>query len=284
MSEEQPAAEAPVETPTPEAAPAETPSNDSVWYDAAEDEVKGYIQNKGWDDPIKAVKSYQELEKFRGASEDQLLKLPKDMQDAGAMDAIYDKLGRPESPDKYEVNLEGVEVDKGRLDYYADVAHKAGISQAQFEQIVKADSEFWANAEGDYNKQQAAAQEAEYKALIKEWGGNAAEREELSRRGMRSLLPKDMNADEVASKIEQAIGTAATLKLFANAGEAMSKEASIHDSSGDKPFGYTREQALADKKQILDEIKADPQRLANYNKAIGPDVDRMKKLNNIIAS
>lgn len=282
--QEAPAAEGQVaDTATPEAqGQAESEAAQSVWYDSAPDEIKGYIQNKGWDDPIKAVTSYQELEKFRGASEDQLIKLPKDMNEEGALDAIYDRLGRPESPDKYELNIEGADVDKDRLGFYAQIAHKAGITQQQFEQIAKADMEYWNSAMEKSQKQVQQKQEAEYKELMNEWGSNAAEREELSRRGLRSVLPDGVNADEVISKIEDAIGTAATLKLFANVGDKISREDKIHDSGGDKPFGYTREQAIADKKSLMDEIKADPKRLNNYNQGIGPDVDKLQKLQKLI--
>ena len=255
------------------------------WYDTAPDEVKGYIQNKGWDDPIKAVNSYQELEKFKGASEDQLLKLPKDPNAEGAFDAIYDKLGRPVAPDKYEIKLpEGVQVDEQRLNGAREIAHKLGLNQKQFEELAKFDAEYYSTSLKAMQEQNAQKQEADYQALVKEWGSNASEREELSRRGLRSVLPQGSNAEELTAAIEQAIGTANTLKLFANVGEKLSREDRINEPNGAKPFGYTAEQAKADRKTLMAELQADPVRLKAYNEGKGTDIEKMQRLNKIIAS
>lgn len=259
-------------------------TNNPVWYDKAPDEVKGYIQNKGWDDPIKAVNSYQELEKFRGASEKELLRLPKDPNAEGAFDEIYNRLGRPEAPDKYALDLgQDVQIDDVRLNSFREIAHKAGITQKQFEALAKADAEFMTAATKEYETARVQKMEGEYQALIKEWGANASEREELARRGLLAILPQGGDKKELAAAIESAIGTAMTLKLFANVGDKIAREDRIPDSAGDRPFGYTREQALADKKALMSELKADNERLANYNKGIGPDYDKMQRILKITA-
>lgn len=253
---------------------AATPS----WYDAAPDEVKGYIQNKGWDEPLKAVTSYQELEKFKGANEKELLRLPKDPNAEGAYDAIYNRLGRPETPDKYTLDLKGIELDQSRIDAYRPIAHKLGLTQKQFEALVAFQHESETTAFSAYQEQQKIKQEAEYKGLINEWGANAAEREEMARRGLRSVLPNVEGQDDLIQKIEGAIGTANTLKLFANIGEKMKKEDRIPSTEGDRPFGYTKEQAVYDRKALMDEIKADPARLDAYNKGRGKDYEKMSRL------
>lgn len=256
----------------------------SVWYNEAPDELKGYIQNKGWDTPLKAVSSYQELEKYRGANENELLRLPKDPKAEGAFDTIWQKLGRPESADGYKITLpDGMQVDNTRLDAYRQIAHKVGITQSQFEALALADAEFGQNSLNEYNESIRLQQEADYQKLKKEWGNSADEREELSRRGLRAILPKDMNADETIASIEKAIGTAATLRLFANVGDRLSREDALPNTSGDRPFGYTREQAMSDKQSLMSELKADKTRLDNYNKGKGPDFDKMKRLNRYIA-
>lgn len=276
--EQAPAAEGQAQAP-------EAQGQATTWYDKAPDEVKGYIQNKGWDDPIKAVQSYQELEKFRGASEKELIKLPKDFDAEGALDPIYDKLGRPEAPDKYSFAApEGVQVDENRMKGAQELAHKIGLNQKQFEALAQFDAQYWQQIEQHVSEEQAKRQEADYQALLKDWGNNAPQREELARRGLRSVLP-DGDKDGMVSAIEEAIGTAATLKLFANVGDKLSREDKIHDggSTGQR-FGYTREQALSDRKTLMAEIQADPKRLANYNNGVGPDLDKMKNLNKVIAS
>lgn len=292
MSEEPQVAEGQVPESAPEASGQVTPESNanaepqtqSTWYDNAEGELKGYIQNKGWDDPLKAVKSYQELEKYRGANEDQLIKLPNDPNEDGAMEEVWNKLGRPESPEGYEIDVpDGAEIDSDRLNFYKDVAHKAGVTQEQFKKIAEADTQYWQNYVNQIQEEKAKQQEAEYEALKKEWGSHAEEREELARRGLKSLLPENVNKEELSAKIEEAIGTAATLKLFANAGDKLGREDSIHDSGGDRPFGYTREQAIADRSALMSELKAEPERLQAYNNGVGKDYDKMQRINKILA-
>lgn len=268
-----------------EAAPAEEgQATETTWYEGANDETIGYLQNKGWDkDPLKAISSYQELEKFNGADADHLMKIPKDMAEDGALDSIYDRLGRPEAADKYTLDLGDIQVDQTRMSMASEVAHKAGLNNAQFEALAKADAEYTAAAQETYNKEVAQQQEIEYQTLQKEWGPKAAEREELARRGLRSMLPQGVDKDSLTAKIEDAIGTANTLRLFANVGEKMSKEDVIHDSEGTHRFGYTKEQATADRVILMDELAGDIERRNIYNSNKGPDVAKMKRLNEMIS-
>jgi len=179
MSEET----APIETGQADPAPVES-GQATTWYTGANDETVGYIQNKGWsDDPLKAITSYQELEKFRGASEDELMKFPKDIGEDGVLDDIYTRLGKPETHDKYTVELpEGVQIDDNRLNAAREAAHKEGLSQKQFEAMAQFDAEYGSKAMLAMNEENAKQQEVEYQNLQKEWGSNAAEREELARR------------------------------------------------------------------------------------------------------
>lgn len=251
----------------------------SAWYDSADDEIKGYIQNKGWDDPIKAVKSYKELEQYRGASEDQLIKMPKEGE---SWDAVYDKLGRPESPDKYEIDLgENVpQIDEQRLNTFKSLAHELGLNNEQAQKIAEADSQYAQQFMQQHQEQINEQHQVELNELEKEWGSAFEERTELGRRFIRQNLPSDVEDKEgMLNSIEQAIGPRAMLKLFASAGEkGLSREDNVPDSSGDRPYGYSPEQAKADKATLMKEIQANPERLATYNKGKGPDNDKMKRL------
>lgn len=54
-----------------------------------------------------------------------------------ALGVIYDQLGRPEAPDKYTIPNLGDGVDHTMTEQFRAVAHKHGLSQVQFEGIVK---------------------------------------------------------------------------------------------------------------------------------------------------
>jgi len=279
MTEEiAPAAEGQVADAAPEAqGQAETVS----WYDSADDETKGYIQNKGWDDPIKAVQGYKNLEKFQGVPPEQLLKLPKD---GDPMDEVYNRLGRPETPDAYSYESPTGQVDEARLGLFKEAAHKAGVSQEAFEALAQADSQYWEQAQEAHFAEIEQKQTAELTQLKSEWGPQFDERAELGRRFISKNIPEGMDKEGTLNSIEEAIGTAAMLKLFANAGDKASvREDRLPDGEGERRFGYTPEQATSDKRELMQTIQADPARLANYNTGKGPDIDKIKKLNQIIA-
>lgn len=264
-----------------ETAPAPESKN---WYDGASDETIGFIENKGWkDNPLDSIAAYQNLEKFHGVPADQLIKLPKDMSEDGAMDAIYKQLGRPESADKYNIEMpEGVQADDARMQGFRDVAHKMGLNDAQVQALAKFDMDYMGQASEAFQSEHAKETEIQLNDLKREWGANFEERAELGRRFIRTNLPEGTDKNALLEGIESAIGTANTLKLFANAGDKTSREASIHDVGEDRPFGYTGEQASHDRKVLMDEITGDKTRLDNYNKGVGPDLDKMTRLNKLI--
>lgn len=279
MENTAPVAEGQVADAAPEA---QGQAREAVWYDSAPDEVKGYIQNKGWDDPLKAVEGYQNLEKFHGVDPDRLIKLPKEGE---PMDEVYQKLGRPEAAEKYEWQPpEGLPIDEGFINAIKASAYEKGVSQEAFEALANTYAQSQMAAEKAYYEQLEQEQTAQLQKLKSEWGDAFDERVEIGRRFVAKNLPNDIDKNAALSAIEEAIGTAGMLKLFANAGERSGvKEDKIPDSSGDRPFGYSPEQAKADKLELMNAVQADPERLANYNQGRGNDYEKMKKLNQIIA-
>ena len=258
-----------------------TPETPAAWYGEATPETVGYIQNKGWDEPSKAIEAYQNLEKFHGVPADQLIKLPKDGE---PMDDIYNRLGRPESADAYEWEApEGTQVDDAYLSAMKASAHAEGVSQKGFEAMANAHAEYEQQLLESHYAEISKQQEIEIAELKKEWGSGFEERAELGRRFIAKNLPDGMDKQEALNAIEKAIGSAAMLKMFANAGDSGKEDVIEHDTEG-RRFGYTKEQASADKKGLMSEISADKTRLDNYNKGIGPDIEKMQRLNKLIAS
>lgn len=255
-----------------------------AWYerDGVTDEVKGYIQNKGWkDDPIKVVNAYQNLEKYHGVPAEQLIKLPKDGE---PMDPVYDRLGRPESADKYDIKMpEGIPADEARLSGFKDIAHKIGLNQKQVEALAAFDAEYMGSVLSAHQAETEQKQAADIANLKREWGQAYEERSELGRRAVRAFLP-DGDKGGMLNAIEGAIGTANMLKLFSNIGQKIGED-KIHDATpGDRPFGFTPEMAKARLEEIKTEIKGDKARLEAYNQGKGKDYEEIKRLNALIHS
>jgi len=139
-------------------------------------ETNELMQTKGWSTPDDMAKSYSELEKFVG-NRDSIIKLPTE-PDSEEWGDIYNKLGRPETPDKYDFkNDSGIELDENSMAAFKETAHKAGLTQAQYEIAVKEHINVFKNlAEKGENlkKEEDAKYEAELKAcdeaLAKDWG------------------------------------------------------------------------------------------------------------------
>lgn len=172
------------------------------------------VKAKGWKGPADALLSYQNLEKVFGADKaGRTILAPKSDDDADGWSAVYNRLGRPESPDKY-----GLPVPEGDDGSFATAAapvlHELGLTTRQ----AKGLAEWWnkasaarVEAEGEsFSK----ASEAEYAALRGEWGAAASQNEELAKRAVLKFS-KEAGLDEGSfDAMERAIGTAKVMKLF----------------------------------------------------------------------
>lgn len=261
---------------------ADTAAQAKTWYDGADQETVGYIQNKKWEteSPLKVLEAYRSLEKFNGVPADQIIKLPKSGE---PMDAVYNKLGRPESFDKY-APIEGVEFDSEIVKRFDAKFHAAGLNDAQRKEILSEYSAF----EKEVVEQQTRALEQEkaiqIDALKKEWGAHYDERIVLAKQAARSMLPDNEQRESALSAMEAALGPAVMAKMFANFADKIGEDKILSGSDGgSRAFGYTKEQAMNDKGTLMSEIKADPSRLAMYNKGLGIDIEKINKLNKILS-
>lgn len=193
----------------------------SPWYGAnAPDEIKGFVQTKGWDTPDKAIKSYQNLETLLGQDKaGKALYLPKDDADAEGWAKVFDRLGRPSDPKGYE--LPKPDGDDGKFaEEMAPVLHELGLTKRQAQALAQKWNERSArlNAELDAKaKADAEAQEAE---LRREWGSRFDA--ELAR-GKQAATAFGIDAD-MLNAIEAAAGYGKTMKLFAAIGAKIGED------------------------------------------------------------
>lgn len=242
-------------TPAPAAAPA--PGN---WYDGIQDQdLLGYVQNKGWKDPMELANGYRNLEKLVGVDK---LPMPKDDADAEGWQRVYDRLGRPSSAEDYKLP-----VPDGDSGEFAKAAagkfHELGLSGKQAQELAN-----WWNSTQQEKMQGLAQQQqqqadAELGELQKEWGQAYEENVELGRRAAREY---GLNADTLG-KIEGAIGTKGLMELMAKIGRSQGEASFVQgDAPGKGGFGMTPAAA----QQRIAALKADPSWTAKY---LNNDVD-----------
>jgi len=196
--------------PSGDAAPA---SNDSPWFSTIEnEETRGYAEQKNWKNMEAAVESARNLEKLKGVPEEQLLKLPKDMNDAEAMKAIYDRLGKPGEASGYK--LEGHEYGDDTK-WLMDAMHSSNLSDAQAKPLMDAIAAQNEAAIEQANEAFSQQAQVDLQELKTEWG--AAHDAKIG--AAKNIIGKLGLDTETLSGMEQSMGTKAFMNTLAAMGE-----------------------------------------------------------------
>ena len=145
---------------------------------------------------------------------------------------VYNKLGRPESPDKYklEVKSDVVPIDEGAIKSFAENAHQLGLNNKQAQGIL----EFYKNSmEGSAQQNQVDMETAQANAeqeLRKEWGGNYEAN--IKKAGAVAKANMDATILDMQLKDGTRLGDhPAIIKGFANIANLMSEDKLVSTES-----------------------------------------------------
>ncbi|MDE2020403.1 MAG: hypothetical protein KGJ13_08715, partial [Patescibacteria group bacterium] len=141
----------------PEAAPA--PVADAPWYQGADQETVGYLQNRGLDRKtpkeaaLEAIKAHREAEKFIGAPADKLVRLPKDEADTAGWEQVYGRLGVPADAKGYDFSdlkfSDGSEPDSDFTDFFKNNARKYHLTKQAARDLMHDMLGYMEKSEGD---------------------------------------------------------------------------------------------------------------------------------------
>lgn len=158
-----------------------------------------YAAEKFWE-PLKGkgfgdvLKTYAEAQKFIGGS----IRLPgeKDApQDREKkLNDVYAKLGRPESPDKYDLKLPevgGIKWDDNAVGMFKQTAHKLGLNSTQLNGLLTMYGEHLKT--GLPNIEALNQQGAQ--ALQEHWGVNAKRNAVMAENGFKQLALAELGAE-----------------------------------------------------------------------------------------
>ena len=262
--------------PTPPTPPTPPPGGaPASWFGKLSAEDRSYAENKGWKedtDPSTMLQSYQNLEKLFGADKaGRTLLAPKDANDKAALDAIYDRLGRPKTPEEYKIELPA-EADAEFATTAKNWFHKAGLTVDQ----AKAVTDNYRALELDRVAKTKEAHATEVEGIKKEWGTEYDGKVETARAALNAagLTPAQVKA------MEYAIGPAATVKAMEFFGRNY-KEAGPPgtDQRTNSGFNSMTPQAALSR---MDALRGDPEFQARYNhndpKVRGVAIEEMDKL------
>jgi hypothetical protein len=200
----------------PAAAPATPPAAPPIaWLPEADELTIGYIQNKGWDTPAKAVDSYRNLEKTFGAEKaGRTVVVPAEGAEPAEWDAYYQKLGRPKDAAEYKLPVpDGV--PKEFAESASKWMHDAGLNPKQAQTIATKWNEHIAAEAQKVNETQAVARAADVEALKTGWGAAHDENLRIAQATRKALNVSDEEVDGIAAKI----GLKRTIEMFHRLGQ-----------------------------------------------------------------
>lgn len=141
------------------------------WKSTIPEEIRGHASLEHINDIGALAKSYVHAQQMVGADK---VALPGKSATEDEWAEVYNKLGRPESPDGYQFELnnlpEGAELDEGMVEWFKQTAHKAGMNPRQAQAMLDAYNEMtFSQYESSGAEVQARVEQVEAE-LRKEYG------------------------------------------------------------------------------------------------------------------
>jgi len=242
----------------------------ATWVDSIPDaDLKGWAQNKGYKTPVDLASAHRSLEKLLGADRaGRTVVLPAKWDDPKEVAAFHEKIGVPKDPTGYKLP-DGADPEMAK--WAPNVFHKAGLTPRQAEALT-AEWNSMVGGRAEAMKAQMEAKAAEDLAALKsEWG--AAYNDKLAR--AKSAAKGLGVSEEIADKLETALGTGGLLKFFAGLGEKMGEDTAV-DGKGQDSFGAAKTPEAA--RAEIATLRADPEFTRRYVNGDAEAKQRMEQL------
>jgi len=147
----------------------EATTSTSSWKDSISEEYRADPNIEKFTEIDALAKSYINATKMIGQDK---VAIPNNNSTEDQWNEVYAKLGRPESPDKYQIDTKSdvVPFDEGAIKSFTEQSHKLGLNNKQAQGIL----EFYKNAiEGSAQQSKIDTETAQAQAeqeLRQEWG------------------------------------------------------------------------------------------------------------------
>ena len=221
--------EAPKETTAQETQIEQQPTVAKSWKEAIPEDLRNDPNISKFTELEALAKSYVNATRMIGQDK---VAVPNNNSTDDQWNEVYDKLGRPESPDKYQLDIksEAVPLDEGAIKSFAENAHQLGLNNKQAQGIL----EFYKNSmEGSLQQNQVDMETAQANAeqeLRKEWG--RAYEDNIKKAGAIAKANMDANILDMQLKDGTRLGDhPAVIKGFANIANLMSEDKLVSTES-----------------------------------------------------
>lgn len=163
-----------------------TPPQD--WRTSLPEDMRADKSFESFKDIGSFAKSFLDTKRMVGDA----IRMPKADAPPEEWNKIYDRLGRPESPEKYEIKRpelpEGTPYDEDAEKSYKTWAHEAGLNPRQAQALFDKYTAFQTEKISNYTKEM----ETGVTELKKEWGGDYDKRIGLAQRAVNEVAGEDV--------------------------------------------------------------------------------------------
>jgi hypothetical protein len=173
-------------SPTPSAATSTPAPVTTEWTTGLNDDLKSYVQTKGFKDTTAVLESYRNMEKLHGVPAERILKIPDNL-DTPEGRAIFEKLGAPKDPKDYKIEIPKEHGDENLASWLRDTAAKYNLTHRQLEGLVAGWNERTGTAIKSMTEQQQTFLKQADDNLKKEWGAAYEQNKGLADQGAIAL-------------------------------------------------------------------------------------------------
>ncbi len=164
------------------------------------------------------AKSLVNTKRMVGADKERFAFIPNENSSPEERAEFYGKLGRPESPDKYEVKMPenlpaGMQVNEQMQQHFANIAHERGLNNDQFQAMIDGYTQYQVAQFEAQQMDMSAKFEDGVKALQQEWRGDYDKNLQIANRAVKEfgltefLEKKGLNNDPEMVKVMNKIGS-----------------------------------------------------------------------------
>lgn len=223
------------------------------WHDfIAEPEAKAHLLAKGYKTPAELALANYNLTRLQ-TGDPTVVGLPAADAPPEKWNEFYNRLGRPETADKYDIKFpDGMTPDEGMLSWAKPTFHEAGLTPKQAQLLTDKWNEYVATTNQQLAEKDATANQGALDALASKWGGDLDKNKAAGQRAMQALGI----APELVSAVEQHIGSAAIVELLATIGRKADEGGFLSGQQNDpnNPDAMNKEQAQA----RINALQSDP--------------------------
>jgi hypothetical protein len=215
------------------------------WTESLDDDLRGFVQNKGFKEPVDVLNSYRNLEKLVGAPKERLLTLPEKEDDEN-WNQVWNRLGTPEKADDYQLEMPE-NADEKLAQWAKETFHQLKVPKGMAEGFIKAWNERVSGESTEMKEAIEAKIKQDEESLKKEWGAAYEKNTNIADQAARKF---ELTKEELTG-LSQIMGPAKAMKFLHKLGQGVGESQFVGgDSTND---AMTPEQARGEIANLMND-------------------------------